>query len=321
MSDKRIDPLSRLLERGAQPAPSDQSAGASADDERHGSLHPAAYAGAVRAAPVAERLTADLFSPLAADGSHDVDDEEVDVATTDDMNANTGAEVASGTGPGTAADSMTSAIVVDTLDELAPIIDRARTFAERWDAPYRSEIFQVALGQLLGGAPKSAALGAPHSPTSAARGPIPEAWTVASDSVPRGGPALGPTEKLARQLSVDPDAVERAVQFEQGGKISIIGRIEGKTRRELQIKYGLALLYVKEIALATRLVEIDDLRAVCVEHGCYDQNNFTGNFKKAVQDGVLREQPTEKGARVRRYMLTQKGMNEAAAILREMVLQ
>src|SRR3712207_8285267 len=46
------------------------------------------------------------------------------------------------------------------------------------------------------------------------------------------GASLGPTEKLARQLNVDPDAVERAVQFADGGKVVILGRIEGKTRRE-----------------------------------------------------------------------------------------
>jgi hypothetical protein len=220
-------------------------------------------------------------------------------------------------GAGITAETSTSGTGAATnpLEALAPAIDQARTFAERWEIPYRPEIFRVALGHLLGTVE--------HSPMPAPAGitrPSGTAAPAAAEVAPRLTANLGPAEKLARQLNVDVDAVDRALQFEDG-RVVILARIDGKTRRELQIKYGLVLLYVKEIALATRLVDVEELRGVCVEHGCYDQGNFIGNFKKAQQDGFMREQPAEKGARVRRYMLTQKGMNEAAVLLRELVLE
>lgn len=243
-----------------------------------------------------------------AGGAANTDATTAGVSATCTTSASASADTSSG---GTSTGAATNA-----LEALAPAIDQARTFAERWEAPYRAEVFRVALGQLLGTVERSLIPGGATGIGSPSR----TAAAAVTGAPPRLSANLGPAEKLARQLSVDVDAVDRTLQFEDG-RVIILARIDGNSRRELQIKYGLVLLYVKEIALATRLVDIDELRAVCVEHGCYDQGNFVGNFKKAQQDGFMREQPAEKGARVRRYMLTQKGMNEAAALLRELVLQ
>ena len=208
------------------------------------------------------------------------------------------------------------------LDSLVPAIERARGFAEQWEMPYRHEIFRVALTHLLSGE------SAPHisSGGSAARAAKHIAGSLASvqgagatgTARATGGP-LSPMEKLSRALNEDADNVARAVHFEENGRIVILGRV-GKAKKELQRNYALVYLYVKEIALGTRTVDTEELRTLCVDQGCYDVANFTSNFGKDVDAGLLRAQ-SEKGGRARRYMLTQTGVKEAAKLLREMVKQ
>jgi len=107
------------------------------------------------------------------------------------------------------------------------------------------------------------------------------------------------------------------VHIGDNGQISILGRIEGRTKKELQTKYTLVYLYVKEMALGTRMVDVEELRKLCIDQGCYDAGNFTGNYKKDVSAGLIREDGT-KGARTRRYILGQKGVAEGGALLRAM---
>jgi hypothetical protein len=223
------------------------------------------------------------------------------------------------------------------LESLTPAIERAKTFAERWPTPYRSEIFRVALAKLLGRAGGQGSGGvaggggfmahAPGGQGALGRGYMPETLPTAGSGLSvapgtfrtLGGP-LGPIEKLARAIRLDPDAIERAVRITNDGEIVILGRPAGKTRKDFQTRYSLVYLYVKELGLGNRLVDIEELRALCIEHGCYDQANFTGNYKRDIAAGLIREDGG-KGARSRRYMLSQKGIAEGATLLRTMVEQ
>jgi len=315
-ADDRFDPLRRLVANGPQPAPTDSShvgsgpvpslpvtPAATRDARRPSQGGPVKAGGEVNRVIVAA-------TPLASRGGESAGRSEVTIVTPDESSVLTQSRPAP-------PDVQLAA--ADGLDALAPIVERARMFAERWDAPYRPEIFRLAMERLVNRTNPTAAVRVHGS--GAKRDSLAGFGGGIVGVAPGATALLNPTEKLARQIEADPDAVDRVVQFEDGGKVVVLARIEAKTRRELQIKYGLVHLYIKEIALGARLVDIDELRAVCLDHGCYDQNNFTGNYKKAQQDGLMREQPTEKGSRSRRYVLTQKGMNEAAALMRELVLQ
>jgi hypothetical protein len=210
------------------------------------------------------------------------------------------------------------------LEALVPAIDRARTFAERWPGEYRAEIFRIALGRVLN-MEGSLEPGLSQPSVIAARGVVHS--TVGESPALHGNAdaehagatsSAAPAEKLASHLGLSSDALRRAVHFDDGGRVAILGRIEGRSRRELQLKYSMVYLYVKEFALATRLVDVEELRAICIQNGCYDQANFTANFRR--ESARVREDGT-KGARTRRYMLTQRGISEAEALLREMVSQ
>jgi hypothetical protein len=217
----------------------------------------------------------------------------------------------------------------ELLDHLSPLVERARAYADRWPAEYKADVFRAALrilldfeGGELGAAENGGLSRMDGSLSTVRRRPAPHVGQNLlfgqSAARPTSG-AKGSADKLARSLGVEIDAVDRTVHIDEDGRIAILGRVDGKTRKELQTKYSLVYLYVKEIALASRMVDVEDLRAVCVEHGCYDPANFTSNYRKDVTAGLIREDA--KGARNRRYMLTQKGLAEGAALLGAMVAQ
>jgi hypothetical protein len=202
------------------------------------------------------------------------------------------------------------------LDELTSVIEYAVAFSERWDERYRSDVFRVALDRLSAIHP-----GAVEVPRASGGR---TARTVAG----QGGPGAMATavdgaegyQKLARALDLDIDSLERLVAFDDKGKLHILARVEGKTRRELQTKYSLAYLYVKEVGFGDRLVDVEELRDLCVEHACYDMANFTGNFAKDATAGLIR-QHGEKGTRTRKFLLSKKGLDRAAELLRELATE
>jgi hypothetical protein len=232
----------------------------------------------------------------------------------------------------------TTASAEAALEALTPAIEHAQAFAERWPVTYRPEIFRAALAHLLGdagadglanGVAADGGLGGHVRRGRAAQGSVQTTHGATADVggiLPNhpahrvAGGTVGPIEKLARALGVDADAVERTVHIDEDGRISILGRLAGKARKELQTRYSLVYLYVKEMGLGVRMVDIEELRALCIEHGCYDQANFTGNYKKDVTAGLIREDGG-KGTRARRYMLSQKGVAEGNSVLRTMVEQ
>jgi hypothetical protein len=209
----------------------------------------------------------------------------------------------------------------DPLDVLDSAVQRAQAYAERWGEPYRLEIFRMALARLLSASQPFEATSEIATPVQSDGSPRPPSRASRSSQDLRSGNGPTPVEKLARALNGDAGAVERALQISPDGKVSILGRLTGRSKKELQTRYTLVYLYVKEIALSTRLVDIEELRELCDEQGCYDLSNFTGNFRKDVESGLLREQQGEKGSRARRYMLSQSGVAEGAALLRQLVEQ
>lgn len=209
------------------------------------------------------------------------------------------------------------------LEELMPALESARAFANRWEAPYQPEIFRVAVGALLGHTAGLAGGSQGHGTSTDQRSSgvhTSYQTTQRSADAHATGGGLGPTGKLARTLGVNAEDVERVVMLGDDNRITIIGHAEGKTKKQLQTKYGLAYCFVKEVALGNPLVDIEELRDLCVEHGCYDLANFTGNFRKDVKSGLLREIGA-KGSRARQYRLAKKGLDEASLLLREMVDQ
>jgi hypothetical protein len=213
------------------------------------------------------------------------------------------------------------------LDNLSPLIEGALKFAERWPEIYRPAIFRLGLDRLIEYAStKPAAVSSSYAgrgSSSRGLGNTQTVMTRISGATAGHEPPVAPLmagQKLARALNVEIDAIQRAVRTGENGSIAILGRLDGKSTKELQTRYSLVFLYVKEMALGNRMVDIDELRALCVEHGCYDQGNFTTNYKKDVMAGLLREDGA-KGSRTRRYMLSRRGVDEAASLLRAMAEQ
>ena len=107
----------------------------------------------------------------------------------------------------------------------------------------------------------------------------------------------------------------RVVSIGEENKLSILGRIDGRTKAELQIAYSVVYCYIKERALNQLDTPIAELRELCQLHACHDTNNFTANFRKS---DLIRELG-EKGAQTRTYRLSTKGVEAGKALLKQMV--
>src|SRR6266478_2709161 len=92
-----------------------------------------------------------------------------------------------------------TAIIADSDDlaEFVEPIERAKSFAQRWDAPYRAEIFRIALGALL----NSDRGVAPRQAETASRR-TGKATSYAGTQNSEADPQSGAIEKLARSLNV-----------------------------------------------------------------------------------------------------------------------
>ena len=211
----------------------------------------------------------------------------------------------------------------DPFRELSSAVERAQEYADRFDKAYRPEIFRVALDLLLsGGTTPVRGTSRELAQTQGnvrtyARDTARSASAQDGTSEVRPSGSLTPIQKLARALDVDVVSVQRIVHFRDDSGIDIIGRVPGDAKRELQRKYSLVYLYVKEKALGEQKADVEELRTLCLDHGCYDVANFTANFRRDGKSGYLREIGSH-GSRSRQYMATKKGLDEAEALLREM---
>jgi hypothetical protein len=181
------------------------------------------------------------------------------------------------------------------LASLKAAVQEAVDFANTWPDEFRPKVFDVALDQLIGGTTTVQA-----QPRVSGGMPVP----VASGFV-----------GLAQELDVELDALARAVRIDEEGKVSILGRLDGRTTAELQVRYSVVYCYVKEQALAQGNTPIDELRGLCHAHGCYDMKNFTANFRSSKD--LLRE-IGDRGAHERSYLLSPKGVEEAKTLLKAM---
>ena len=185
----------------------------------------------------------------------------------------------------------------DKLAELRASVKEAVAFAEEWPELYRSQAFDLAIERRLGTV-SDAAIPTPSS-TPAPVTPI----------------ATGGLSAVAREIGVDPRLLTRVVEIGDEGKVSILGRIDGRTKADLQVKYSAVYCYLKEKALGQLDTPIEELRALCQAHGCYDGGNFTTYFRGSE---LIRELG-EKGAHARTYRLSVRGVEEAKALLKKMV--
>ena len=185
----------------------------------------------------------------------------------------------------------------DKLAELRASVKEAVAFAEEWPEAYRPQAFDLAVEQLL------ATVAGAATPTP---GTPPAPVTLI---------ATGGLSAVAREIGVEPRLLTRVVEIGDEGKVSILGRIDSRTKAELQLKYSAVYCYIREKALGQLDTPIEDLRAVCQAHGCYDGGNFTAYFRTS---DLIRELG-EKGAHARTYRLSVKGIEEAKALLKKMV--
>lgn len=187
----------------------------------------------------------------------------------------------------------------DNLAGLVGVVTEAVAFAEKWPETYRVRAFDLAVERLISAGPPVA--NPTLSPASAPVTPI----------------VTGGISAVAREIGVEPRLLTRIVEIGEEGKISLLGRVDGRKNSELQVKYSAVYCYLKERALGQLNTPIDELRALCQDRGCYDGDNFTSYFRNS---DLFRELG-EKGARDRTYRLSNKGLEEAMALLKAMAEQ
>jgi hypothetical protein len=187
-------------------------------------------------------------------------------------------------------------------------IARSIEKAESYPEPYRVEVFRLAVSLLFGRrAPTAAQEQLPAASSSQAESSSEDLSLSVQTGLPR----------LAERLGVLQRDLERAVLL-SGDQVSLLGHLDGPTKRELQTKYSLAYCAIKEVALSQPAVSSGELRDLCIAHGCYDVANFAANYKKDVRTGLLREIAT-RGSNARQYRASKSGLEQGLEILRQMV--
>jgi len=184
----------------------------------------------------------------------------------------------------------------EKLKALHTAVEGAVAFAEEWPSTYREQAFKLAVEQLLSGTDAPIPAGG--------NGPTPVTPIV-----------TGGLRTVAKDLEVDARLLSRAVEISDEGKVSVLGRIEGRAKADLAVQYAAVLCYVKERALNQLDTPIEELREQAKAHGCYDGKNFTAAFRRS---DLLRELG-EKGSQARTYRLSAKGLEEAKALLKKMI--
>lgn len=184
------------------------------------------------------------------------------------------------------------------LNELKPRVDEAIAFADQWEDPYRVHIFRIALTHLIDDRRLS-----PFPTTNAHEG----MQQVASSDE-------SPLTKLSKAVEIDLGYLRRVIEIDEEGNVQILGQLGvSDSTSERQNKYSVVYAFIKEKALGVTTVDIEELRDLCKQHNCYNQANFTQYFRKSSR---LRENKRE--GKGKRYIATRQGLEEAAALIRQM---
>lgn len=184
------------------------------------------------------------------------------------------------------------------LASLRVAVQEAVEFAGDWPEEYRPKVFDAALDELRGVSTREARITPPGG------------TLTRSVSIPAEG-----LEGLAQEIGVDLEALARTVEIDPEGRVSILGRMDGRATSQLQVRYSIVYCYIREKALGQFSTPIDELRTLCQAHGCYDMKNFTSYFRTA--SDVIRE-IGDKGAHDRTYRLAPRGIETARALLKQM---
>jgi hypothetical protein len=194
----------------------------------------------------------------------------------------------------------------NVLTGLREVLAEAATFADQFEERYRTAAFDRAADYLLAERRSDRAF-TDSLPTEVRVGTSATAALKASDD---------PMTRLAAALQVAPQFVARAIELSGGGKIRILGRIDGSSVRELQVRYTLVYCYVREKGFGEQQTGIEELRELCISQSCYDQANFTAYFRRA--EDLIREVGA-RGTREKRYLASRRGLEEGERLLRILV--
>jgi len=188
------------------------------------------------------------------------------------------------------------------LAELGEVIRDAIAFSSEWPQEFRIPVFEMAARKLV------------ESRRLAVREPTLRQAAVTVDEA-ISGTFSAPMERLSRALDVALDEVLRIAMVAEDGKITIMGHLDGRSTKELQRGYSSVYAFIKEKALGVLQVDAEELRVLCVDHGCYDMANFAANLR---WKGFMRE-IGGKGAKDRRYVASKGALSQGETLLRGML--
>ncbi len=188
------------------------------------------------------------------------------------------------------------------LAELGEVVQEAVAFSSKWPQEFRVAVFEMAARQLL------------ESRRLTVREPTLRHATTTIDQ-PFSGTPSAPMERLSRALGVALEEVIRIVAVVEDGKITVMGHLDGRSKKELQRGYSSVYAFIKEKAVGVLQVDAEELRTLCVDHGCYDMANFAANLR---WKGFMRE-IGGKGAKDRRYVASKGALFQGETLLRGMI--
>lgn len=188
------------------------------------------------------------------------------------------------------------------LAELREVVERAAAFSSEWPQELRASVFDLAATELMQNRRRI--------PNTRVRGELAPSRRDLMDL-----PSGEPMDRLGSALGVEPTRLMRTVAIGEDGTITIMGRLDGASTKERQRQYSAVYAFIKEKALGALQVDAEELRTLCVEHGCYDVSNHAANLR---WKDFMREIPG-KGANDRRYIASKVALSQGEALLRAMM--
>src|SRR5437867_244617 len=108
------------------------------------------------------------------------------------------------------------------LANLRTAVQEAVEFAAEWPDQFQPKVFDAALDELRGVSP------------SEPRTTPPTGTSIRSVTIPAEG-----LDGIAQEVDVDLEALARTVEIDSEGRVSILGRIDGRATSQLQVRYAI----------------------------------------------------------------------------------